>query len=252
MPEGCLSIWMIGQSKQPILWVNLKRIGKAPSRVIYSIITHTLLNLSNQLIFVPSSTINNFGKMNSWLLAASIVLLVAAAASPTFRSYHPHYLHSYSYPQPSTLHMYYGRVMNNQPVFLIQQGDQATESELFTVGKEPVIIDPVRNKIRRQMMRAPRQLECMLVFSIEDSTGSDRVEAARLEVGLTSNTYIVVMVNGTESKAYSVQATKSNIILSVDEYASNNISVAFRNVSDNPKHNWRLSRNITFSKRTFF
>lgn len=57
-----------------------------------------------------------------------LLMFSIVAADPVFRSYHPHYLHSYSYPQPSTLHMYYGRVMNNKPIFLIQQGEESLES----------------------------------------------------------------------------------------------------------------------------
>ena len=110
--------------------------------------------------------------MKGMLLAVSLMLLVVVSASnPSFRSYHPHYLHSYSYPQPSTLHMYYGSVANNRPVFLIRQGNEALESELFTVGEEPVYIDAVRKKMQRQMS-IPSKLKCMLVFSIEDSKES--------------------------------------------------------------------------------
>lgn len=61
--------------------------------------------------------------MNEVVLIA--LLLLTAASTSHFRSYHPQYLHSYSYPQPSTLHLYYGRVMNNRPMFLIQQGEES-------------------------------------------------------------------------------------------------------------------------------
>lgn len=52
------------------------------------------------------------------ILAAALV--AATVCSNEFRSYHPQYLHSYSYAQPSTLHLYYGRVVGNRPVFLIK------------------------------------------------------------------------------------------------------------------------------------
>lgn len=57
----------------------------------------------------------------SYIMKTFIVLCLLSAVL-AFRSYHPHYLHSYSYPQPSTLHMYYGRVQDNIPVFQIRSG----------------------------------------------------------------------------------------------------------------------------------
>lgn len=59
------------------------------------------------------------GFLRSLLVA---VFVVAVCCLSEFRSYHPQYLHSYSYAQPSTLHLYYGRVVGNKPVFLIRQG----------------------------------------------------------------------------------------------------------------------------------
>jgi hypothetical protein len=59
-------------------------------------------------------------------LALLLLLLVTCTLSQprsSFRSYHPHYLHSRSYPTPSTFHLYYGRVESNSPVFLIQKGN---------------------------------------------------------------------------------------------------------------------------------
>jgi hypothetical protein len=38
-----------------------------------------------------------------------------------FRSYHPHYLQSLSYPQPFTPHFYFGTVKTNTPIFFYSQ-----------------------------------------------------------------------------------------------------------------------------------
>lgn len=58
------------------------------------------------------------------------------------------------------------------------------------------------------------------------------------------------MVNGTESKAYILQTTKNNIVLPIEDYPKRNLSVTFRNVSDDPKQNWMVSRSTTWSIRS--
>lgn len=88
----------------------------------------------------------------------------------------------------------------------------------------------------------------MLVFSVEDSVEDGELEAARLEVAASNNAYVVVMVNGSETKAYAIQVTKNNVVLQVDTYAQHNLDLSFRNVSSDPEHNWRISRNLTWKR----
>ena len=41
-----------------------------------------------------------------------------------FRSYHPHYLHSYSYAEPVTPHFYFAQLNPmNRPVFFVKDND---------------------------------------------------------------------------------------------------------------------------------
>jgi len=85
----------------------------------------------------------------------SITLLIALLAAclaqrvigEEFRSYHPHYLHSYSYAQPSTLHLYYGRVRQDQPLFLIKDAEEQDTENIYqvNVGSAPRAVPKLLN-----------------------------------------------------------------------------------------------------------
>lgn len=95
-----------------------------------------------------------------------LLILGSCSQQSSLRSYHPHYLHSRSYPTPSTLHYYYGRVEGTTPIFLIQKGFEGIESDLFVMDHQE---DHPQTKIRNLRMEGEEPLRTMLVFSIEDS-----------------------------------------------------------------------------------
>lgn len=48
-----------------------------------------------------------------------------------FRSYHPHYLHSYSYPEPISPHIYFGQSNGTDSyVFLVKNNETLSHSEV--------------------------------------------------------------------------------------------------------------------------
>lgn len=53
------------------------------------------------------------------------VLSLMLKESQIFRSYHPHYLHSYSYPIPITPHFFFGQVSRSskRPVFQVRDNE---------------------------------------------------------------------------------------------------------------------------------
>lgn len=72
---------------------------------------------------------------SGWLcLLIFVCILHQVDSTEEFRSYHPHYLHSYSYAQPSTLHLYYGRVVNNRPLFLIKDAEEQEAENIYLVN----------------------------------------------------------------------------------------------------------------------
>lgn len=175
-----------------------------------------------------------------------LLLLVGVCRSEgsSFRSHHPHYLHSRSYPTPSTLHMYYGRVEGNTPVFLIQKGNDGQESAFFVLENK---VDPAQSKLKslRSYVEDTDYFRSILVFAIEDSYESGYREQARLQRATGNYCYALVLANHTGSKAYVVRASRDNEVQQL-EHIQKELAFTWRNVSANPKNNWRLSRQINW------
>lgn len=67
------------------------------------------------------------------------------------------------------------------------------------------------------------QSRSIMVFALEDSFDSPRVEHSRLHVLRTRWGYFVALVNQTHSRLYEVHVTKDDKLLKHSEYASNHL-----------------------------
>lgn len=93
-----------------------------------------LINIMVLLVLPTESMVLCFGK-HPKKLAVNHNIHNNETFAHELRSYHPHYLNSYSYGEPLTPHIYYGEVINNKPIFLFKDIDSSTKQcdSLFIV-----------------------------------------------------------------------------------------------------------------------
>ena len=57
----------------------------------------------------------------------------------------------------------------------------------------------------------------------------------------------MALANGTHSQLYEIHVTKDGKLVVPSRYIDNHLQLSLRNISGNPKDNWRISRNLQWN-----
>jgi hypothetical protein len=106
-------------------------------------------------------------------------------------------------------------------------------------------VDPYQPKMRslRSYYEDSDIFRSMLVMAIEDSYEAQYKETARIQRATGKYCYAIVLKNNTNSNAYVIRFTNQNQVVKLAGIQKE-VGITWRNVSANPKNNWRLSRQI--------